>query len=84
VIHEYTVRGRVDPVDFTILALVATPRVLPWVECPAAAASAGRLVGSDVRALRPLVRAEFTGISTCTHLNDQLRELADLPFLLTM
>jgi len=82
VIHEYTVRGRIDPADFTILELSATPRVLPWVECPVAAASAGRLVGKDVRQLRPLIRAEFTGISTCTHLNDQLRSLADVPALL--
>lgn len=82
VIHEYTVRGQVDPEDFTIRALVATPQVLPWVECPSAVASAGRLIGQDVRTLRPLVRAGFKGISTCTHLNDQLRELADLPALL--
>jgi hypothetical protein len=82
VIHEWTVRGQVDPDTLTILNLVATPRVLPWVECPSAAASADRLVGRDVRTLRPLVRAELRGISTCTHLNDQLRELADVPALL--
>ncbi|SHN17122.1 Protein of unknown function [Cryptosporangium aurantiacum] len=84
VIHEYTLRGQVDPVDFTIRAMVATPRVLPWVECPAAAASASRLVGQDVRTVRPLVRAEFIGISTCTHLNDQMRALADLPTIFTL
>lgn len=82
VIHEYTVRGQVDPADFTVRRMVATPRVLPWLECPVAAASADRLVGHDVRTLRQHVRTEFTGVSTCTHLNDQLRELADLPALL--
>ena len=84
VIHEYTLRGQVDAVDFTVRSMVATPRVLPWLECPAAAASAQRLAGQDVRTLRPLVRTEFTGISTCTHLNDQMRELADVPSVFTM
>jgi hypothetical protein len=81
VVHEYTVRARLDPADYTILELAATPRVLPWVECPSAAASADRLLGRPVGELRPLVRKEFTGISTCTHLNDQLRSLADVPAL---
>ncbi|SHN48110.1 DUF2889 domain-containing protein [Cryptosporangium aurantiacum] len=79
VIHEWAVRGTVDPSDYRIRAMTATPRVLPWVECPSSAASAERLVGRDVRELRPLVRRELTGISTCTHLNDQLRQLADVP-----
>ena len=48
----------------------ATPRVLPWFECPEAAASAGRLAGRTLDALRAGVRAEFLGASTCTHLND--------------
>ncbi|MFG1927341.1 DUF2889 domain-containing protein [Cryptosporangium sp. NPDC048952] len=81
VIHEYTLRGSVDPHDFRIVDVVATPRVLPWVECPSAAASAQRLTGQNVRDLRPVVRREFTGISTCTHLNDQMRQLADVPAL---
>ncbi|GAA3395228.1 DUF2889 domain-containing protein [Cryptosporangium minutisporangium] len=83
VIHEWTVRGQVDPDDHRIRTMTATPQVLPWVECPSAGASAARLVGQDVRELRPLVRREFTGISTCTHLNDQLRQLADVPALVS-
>jgi hypothetical protein len=31
--------------------------------------------------LRASVRAEFLGISTCTHLNDALRALEDVPAL---
>lgn len=81
VIHEYTLRGQVDPAGFVVRRMVATPRVLPWLECPAAAASADRLIGHDVRTLRQHVRTEFTGVSTCTHLNDQMRELADVPAL---
>ncbi|MGP0032275.1 MAG: DUF2889 domain-containing protein [Acidimicrobiales bacterium] len=58
-----------------ISACEATPRVLPWSECPGAAASAGRLVGQRVVDLRSLVRDEFMGTSTCTHLNDLLSSL---------
>ncbi|MCW2546277.1 MAG: hypothetical protein JWN96_737, partial [Mycobacterium sp.] len=79
VIHEYLVRAKVDPATLVVLECEAEVRVLPWVECPAAVGSAGRLVGRSVRDLRASVRADFTGISTCTHLNDQLRSLADVP-----
>jgi hypothetical protein len=82
VIHEYTVTGLVNPDTWEILELEAQPRVLPWVECPGAAASAGRLIGSDLRGLREEVRRDFVGVGTCTHLNDQLRQLADTPALL--
>jgi hypothetical protein len=58
-----------------IVACVATPRVLPWSECPQAAASAGRLVGQRVGDLRALVRDDLVGTSTCTHLNDLLSSL---------
>ena len=54
---------------------------LPWPECPAAAASASRLGGQPVANLRDVVRQEFTGITTCTHLNDLLRSLADVATL---
>ena len=59
----------------------ATPRVLPWFECPEAAASAGRLAGRSLDSLRAGVRAEFLGATTCTHLNDMLRALADVEIL---
>jgi hypothetical protein len=32
--------------------------------------------------VRSLVRGEFTGISTCTHLNDALRSLEDAAALM--
>lgn len=81
VIHEYGVRGRANRAGWSILSLVATPHVLPWQECPVAAGSAGRLAGSDLRSLREEVKAGFVGTSTCTHLNDQLRQLGDVPAL---
>ena len=76
-LHEYTLRAELDPESGVVLAVAAVPRALPWTECPQAAASVDRLVGLDVRELPGLVRREFTGITTCTHLNDTMRSLAD-------
>ena len=80
-VHEYSVWGRFDPSSHTIVELDAAAHVLPWVECPQALGSASRLVGATVDELRAVVRADFVGTSTCTHLNDTLRGLADLPAL---
>ncbi|HEX3960578.1 MAG TPA: DUF2889 domain-containing protein [Trebonia sp.] len=78
IVHEYEVDARVVPGSWTVAEATATPRVLPWSECPQAAASAGRLAGQSLPGLRERVRTDFVGISTCTHLNDQLRSLADV------
>ncbi len=80
-VHEYTVVGHVDAATQVVLDAEATPRVLPWFECPEAAASAGRLAGRSLDSLRAGVRAEFLGATTCTHLNDMLRALADVGIL---
>ena len=81
IVHEYTVTASVDPEALTFAQIEATAHALPWLECNPAAASASRLVGRPVRGLRPEVRAEFTGITTCTHLNDTLRSLEDIETL---
>lgn len=78
VLHEYEVHARVEPGTWRVVEIEAVPRVLPWLECPAAVASAKRLVGRSLADVRTEVRAEFRGTSTCTHLNDQLRSLADV------
>jgi hypothetical protein len=82
VLHEYTVTGSVDPVSRRIMKVHAQARVLPWLECPAAVASAIRLEGHGIDDLRSHVREDFVGTSTCTHLNDTLRSLTDLGPLL--
>ena len=81
-IHEYAVSADVDVRSETIVAGSADPRVLPWIECPPAADSASRIAGMALADLRPAVRGEFTGTTTCTHLNDQLRSLAGVRALL--
>jgi hypothetical protein len=76
VLHEYTHDAIVDPHTERVLHSRATPRSLPWVECPEAAASAVRCEGHALGELRRLVPREFRGTSTCTHLNDLLRSVA--------
>jgi hypothetical protein len=78
VLHEYSLHARVDPVRLMFTACEARPQVLPWVECPDAASSAGRLVGHHVSEVRTLVGRGFRGTTTCTHLNDLLRSLSDV------
>ena len=78
VVHEYSLEGTVDASRGRMVALAARAHVLPWMECPGALASAGRLVGMPFDGLRSTVRRDFTGTSTCTHLNDMLRSLSDV------
>jgi len=82
VVHEYAVGGSVDARRRRIVDLRAKALVLPWVECPAAVASAEWIRGTTFDDLRLRVRREFVGTATCTHLNDTLRSLADLGALL--
>jgi Protein of unknown function (DUF2889) len=76
VVHEYELSARLA--DEKVVWVRARPRVLPWQECPMAAASASRIVGQPVSSLRSFVRAALRGPSTCTHLNDLLRSLDDV------
>ncbi|OBJ59705.1 DUF2889 domain-containing protein [Mycobacterium sp. 1423905.2] len=82
IVHEYTVTGTVDELTRTVKSVRAEVRVLPWQECPAAIGSAARIQGMPLAELRDRVRGEFVGTSTCTHLNDTLRAIADLDALL--
>jgi hypothetical protein len=85
VLHEYTITGTADagssPGSGRIVSVAARAQVLPWVECPGAVASAERIAGMPLSQLRPTVRKEFVGRTTCTHLNDSLRSLADIAAL---
>lgn len=78
VIHEYSVTAVVDVRTETVLSSSATAHTLPWLECIEAEASGDRLAGMPLRDLRPRVREELIGVSTCTHLNDTLRSIEDV------
>lgn len=75
VLHEYTLRATLS--DGVLHGVRATPQVLPWHECPHAAASAARLDGLGPDQVLAAMRG-VRGIDTCTHLNDLLRSLAGL------
>jgi len=81
VIHEYSVRAALDAAGKRFTRCEASVGALPWLECPGAASSASRLVGAPADGLRQWVRETFLGPPTCTHLNDTLRALEDVPAL---
>lgn len=81
VLHEYYLQAEVDAGSTVILALSVTPTVLPHLECPVAGASAHHMVGHPVGSLRERVSANLFGPSSCTHLNDLLRSISDVPAL---
>jgi hypothetical protein len=80
-VHEYEVLVSAGAVDRLVRTVEVRPRVLPGPDCPAAAASARAIVGQPLEHLRAFVRAEMRDDTICTHLNDQLRSLADVPVL---
>jgi hypothetical protein len=83
-VHEYDVVMTAGVDDGVIREVDVQARILPGPDCPGAAASAQRVVGQPVERLREFVRAELRGDTICTHLNDQLRSLADVPILAAM
>lgn len=80
-IHEYRVYAEVDPATNRLEALQALPLILPYRECPGASVKASRLVGRDVTTFREAVQEVLPSTHGCTHLNDVLRGLADVPWL---
>ncbi|MEY4160825.1 MAG: hypothetical protein RLZZ136_1446 [Pseudomonadota bacterium] len=83
-LHEYIVRVAADPQSQVITSLEADPRVLPFWECPGAIAHAKKLIGTSLGAMREAVHDNLRGPIGCTHLNDALRGLADVPHMLEL
>jgi DUF2889 family protein len=80
-VHEYRVEATIDPVTGILTSVTADPRVLPYVECPTAVGTVDRMVGTPVAGLRAAVLERLAGTAGCTHLNDALRALAEVPVL---
>lgn len=80
-LHEYRLGVTADPKTLEVLSIDADPRVLPFVECPSATHNMTRLIGSPIQDLRETVLAQLPGVAGCTHLNDALRALAEVPAL---
>ncbi len=81
VLHEYAAMATVDAQTQRVLAVEATALVVPHAECPAAVASAQGILGVAAGDLRDRVSMDLFGPRSCTHLNDLLRSLADVPAL---
>ena len=78
-VHEYLLHADADPETLALLAVRAEPRILPNPECPEAVDNIARLVGTPLPKLRSVTLTELRGVLGCTHLNDTLRALADMP-----
>lgn len=81
-VHEYGLRVTASPETLEVLSIAATPRVLPYAECPGVRANLDRLLGVPLPDLRKAVPVALAGALGCTHLNDTIRQLADMPVLL--
>jgi Protein of unknown function (DUF2889) len=85
VLHEYAITGRLDWTDdgVRLTTVKADPKVLPFVECPAAAAEVVALEGQLLRDLPRSVPEVLFGVASCTHLNDLLRSIGGMAPVLT-
>jgi len=81
-LHEYIVRVTADPQTLAITALEPEPRVLPFWECPGTIPNAKKLIGTTLPAMREAVHDKLRGPVGCTHLNDALRAMAEVPAML--
>jgi hypothetical protein len=80
-IHEYLVQATARGDDPVLAQIEVDPRVLPYRECPNAAPNAALMIGQKLADFRRSVLDTLPGTLGCTHLNDVLRSLADVPHL---
>ena len=80
-VHEYRVHAEIDRETGAVLALQCLPLILPFPECPGASVKAVRMVNQRIGDFRNSVLEILPGTLGCTHLNDVLRALADVPVL---
>lgn len=80
-VHEYHLVATADPTSGVLTSVRAEPRVLPYAECPLAANNVGLVEGVPLADLRREVLERIRKTDCCTHLNDALRALAEVPVL---
>ncbi|MET0372104.1 MAG: DUF2889 domain-containing protein [Sphingobium sp.] len=78
-IHEYKLMATIGAQDLRLLSVEAIPCILPFPECPAATANLFALLGTPLSGLRADVLTILRRTAGCTHLNDAVRALADIP-----
>lgn len=79
-VHEYRLRARIGA-DGRVIELDATPGTLPYAACRVAYMNNDVLIGTPARELRDTVLEKLKLTGGCTHLNDTLRALAEVPVL---
>lgn len=80
-VHEYTLRATASAEDERLLEIAAVPHILPFPECPGALDHLQAMVGTPLKDLRESVLQTLARTKGCTHLNDVIRALADVPGL---
>lgn len=80
-VAQEQLRATADATTFELLSVEPDPRILPFVECPSAVVNARELVGTPIHELRSAVLEHLGKTNGCTHLNDALRTLAEVPKL---
>ncbi|SFF78620.1 Protein of unknown function [Novosphingobium sp. CF614] len=83
-VHEYLLRAAVNLASQEVLSIEPEARILPFPECPGAIGNTQRLLGRRLGDIRDDVLERLRGPDGCTHLNDALRALADVPRLAAM
>jgi hypothetical protein len=81
-VHEYVLEATADAATLTLQSVTPDARILPFMECPAAVQTASVVVGTPLSSLRQVVLERLAKTNGCTHLNDALRALAEVPVLL--
>jgi hypothetical protein len=79
-VHEYALTANAS-LDGELLSLTPDPRVLPYRSCSSAVSLTTRLLHTPIAQLRKLVPRVLGTVNGCTHLNDALRSLAEVPVL---
>lgn len=77
--HEYLIDATVDPDGLILKDIAVQPGSLPFSTCLAAPATAAALTGRPIGAFGELAPALLAGTAGCTHLNEMLRSLRDVP-----
>lgn len=80
-LHEYVIHATADPQGSRLLSLEAVPHILPYPECPAATVNLHALLDTPLASMRTTVLTLLRKTAGCTHLNDALRALAEVPIL---
>ena len=80
-VHQYRLYAMIDARTETLVSVTAVPIILPHNECHNAPATLEGLIGLPMAELRIRILRQLRGPLGCTHLNDAMRALAEVPVL---